>query len=100
MGFSTVDRLYLSGNTAIRQTPPLFPLPTSMSSENSLLIPLILSPESGMQNRSVLISYREKAGRVADLKSGSSFRNQIAARTKFTFPKKAHQQVDFKFGFN
>ncbi|VDK87136.1 unnamed protein product [Litomosoides sigmodontis] len=94
-GFATVDRLHLNGNTVVRQTPPLFPLPPSMSSENSVLIPLILSPESGMQNRPVLISYREQAGRVADLKSGSSFRNQIGARTKFTFPKKAHQKILF-----
>uniref|UniRef100_A0A158Q8U4 HMG box domain-containing protein n=1 Tax=Elaeophora elaphi TaxID=1147741 RepID=A0A158Q8U4_9BILA len=95
MGFSTANRLHLNGNTAMEPTAPLFPLPVSVSSENSLLIPLILSRESGIQNRSVLISYNEQAGRVANLKAGSSFRNQIASGTEFTFPKKAHQQISF-----
>lgn len=99
MGFSTADRFRLNGNTAVEPAAPLFPLPVSMSSENSLLIPLILSRESSMQNRSVLISYNEQAGHVANLKTGSSFRNQIASGTEFTFPKKAHQQVLLKFVF-
>ncbi|KAM3726056.1 Protein capicua [Dirofilaria immitis] len=66
MGFSTADRLRLNGNTAVESGAPLFPLPASMSSESNLLIPLILSHE-----------------------------NQIASGTKFTFPRKAHQQISF-----
>uniref|UniRef100_A0A1I7VFV5 HMG box family protein n=1 Tax=Loa loa TaxID=7209 RepID=A0A1I7VFV5_LOALO len=93
MGFSTADRLRLNRNAAMESTAPLFPLPVSMSSENSLFIPLILSHESGMQNRSVLISYNEQAGRVANLKTDSSFRSQIG--TEFHFPKKARQQISF-----
>ncbi|MCP9265917.1 Protein capicua-like protein [Dirofilaria immitis] len=93
MGFSTADRLRLNGNTAVESGAPLFPLPASMSSESNLLIPLILSHESGLQNRSVLISYNEQANRGTKLKTSSSFRNQIASGTKFTFPRKAHQQV-------
>ncbi|VIO86909.1 Uncharacterized protein BM_BM5934 [Brugia malayi] len=93
MGFSTADRLHLNGNTAVESAAQLFPLPVSMSSENSLLIPLILSRESGMQNRSVLISYNEQASRVANLNADSTFRNQISSGTEFTFPRKTHQQV-------
>ncbi|OZC11080.1 hypothetical protein X798_01906 [Onchocerca flexuosa] len=95
MDFSTADRLRLNGNTAIESAAPLFPLPVSMSSESSFLIPLILSHESGMQNRSLLISYNEQADSDANLKANSNFRNQIASRTKFTFPNKAHQQISF-----
>uniref|UniRef100_A0A8R1TUJ0 HMG box domain-containing protein n=1 Tax=Onchocerca volvulus TaxID=6282 RepID=A0A8R1TUJ0_ONCVO len=95
MDFSTADRFRLNGNTAIESAAPLFPLPVSMSSESSLLIPLILSHESGIQNRSVLISYNEQADRDANLKANNNFRNQIASRTKPTFPKKAHEQISF-----
>ncbi|EJW84205.1 HMG box family protein [Wuchereria bancrofti] len=93
MGFSTADRLHLNGNTAVESTAQLFPLPVSMSSGNSLLIPLILSSESGMQNRSVLISYNEQASRVDNLNTDSTFRNQFSSGTEFTFPRKTHQQV-------
>ncbi|VDK61798.1 unnamed protein product [Onchocerca ochengi] len=95
MDFSTADRFRLNGNTAIESAAPLFPLPVSMSSESSFLIPLILSHESGIQNRSVLISYNEQANRDANLKANNNFRNQIASRTKPTFPKKAHEQISF-----
>ncbi|KAL3982327.1 HMG (high mobility group) box family protein [Acanthocheilonema viteae] len=94
MGFSTADRLHLNENTAVEPTASLFPLPVSISSENGFLIPLILSHESGMQNGSVLISYNEEPDRIASLKTDNSFRNQIESG-KFTFPKKAEQQIPF-----
>ncbi|VDO37098.1 unnamed protein product [Onchocerca flexuosa] len=49
MDFSTADRLRLNGNTAIESAAPLFPLPVSMSSESSFLIPLILSHDFSME---------------------------------------------------
>lgn len=99
MGFSTTDRFHLNGNTALEPTASLFPLPVSMSSENSLLIPLILSREPSMQSRSVLISYNEQAGHVTDSKTGDGFKDQVASGIKFTFPNKVCQQVIFKFIF-
>uniref|UniRef100_A0A915PJH4 HMG box domain-containing protein n=1 Tax=Setaria digitata TaxID=48799 RepID=A0A915PJH4_9BILA len=65
MGISTPDRFHFDRNTTGESAPSLFSLPVSMSSENSLLIPLILSREEGTQNRSVLISYNEQMGRIS-----------------------------------
>lgn len=95
LGFSTADWLRSRENTAMAPEVPIFPLSMSLSSEKSLLIPLILSRESGMQSRSVLISYNEQASRIPD----SSSRSQIRLGTELIFPRETCHQVVSKFVF-